>query len=137
MDYHITRQSDLHSVCEMRVLNAFDLIDDLETRDLVTDNSRIPDHSLLVMKVELSTATNILREGGNTLGCKNYRKRTRIYRKTGESYMTSQTALRLLPLLMTEINAIDCSQTAVNECCDSIVELMLSEAENSLKKKGQ
>ena len=77
MDYHVTRQSDLKCIKSMSVLSCTELIAQNNWEMLISEKSRIPDHNLLSMVVELSTVVNE-RLLDCTLGVNNY-KRSKIY----------------------------------------------------------
>ena len=101
VDYFLSRQADVNAMTKLKVVSAIEVIDQLELIGLVSDTSRIPDHSLLQLNVEMSTAVRE-RLCGNTLGSKSI-SRKRLIRKPGMSYMDNSTALRLLPSLLEEL----------------------------------
>ena len=54
VDFHITRQTDLNAVRDMTVKSAMDVVAELQIENLLSDTCRLPDHSLLTMRVELT-----------------------------------------------------------------------------------
>ena len=90
VDYFISRQADISSMQQLHVHTMVELIEELGVKDLISNRSSIPDHSLLCLDIETSlTVTEQLH--GNTLGSKSVR--TKVLRKTGENYMKSDTAV--------------------------------------------
>ena len=135
VDYHITQQSDLTSVMEFKVLSMVDLANEFNLCTELNENCHLPDHSMLCMTIELSSVlTDILLEGGNTLGCFNYRSERKVLRKVGDSHMSSDLARRML---IKEFDRVETSQTAINEKYDSLVDFILEEAEKSRGMKSK
>ena len=134
VDYHLTRQCDLNTVKTMRVLSVRELVYKHKLEHLISDASRLPDHSLLSMNIELS---NILQEqllmGGNTLGSKNYSNKNKIYRKVGDSYMKSELAKRLLPQLLCEMDDRSKCQESIDRCCEQLTDLLLDKCSRGRK----
>ena len=56
VDYFITRQSDLDSMLSLKVVSCLDMVSEENDVNLIDDKSRLPDHSLLILELELSTA---------------------------------------------------------------------------------
>ena len=71
---------------------------------------------------------------------KTIEKHSKVIRKPGQNFMNSDTALRLLPLLLEEMEDAQRCQEAVNESCQKVAKLILNEASASVegnKKKRQ
>ena len=87
----------------------------------------------LVLIVELST---LVRENlsDQNLGSKVF-KRVKINRKIGNNYMESNTAMRVLSILIDEIEAHMQNQTDVNKCYNKIIDLFNDEASSSTANK--
>ena len=98
IDYHIARVTDLNSVIKMSVISCMELVDANKINYLINDNSKLPDHNLLTMEIELLC---VLRDCLTDLNIRaKNQSRNAIYRKVGDNYMKSDTAERMLPLLL-------------------------------------
>ena len=138
VDYHITRQSDLKSVQQFKVLSMTDLISELGLQQYICDGNKPPDHSLLSMTVELSSMlNNLLLQGGNTLGCKTYRQKPKYFRKVGEQYMSSEVAVHMLPILMSELEECTAEQTDINDSYENWASFILEEVACSMGSKNR
>ena len=138
VDYHLTRQTDLNSVTEFKVLNTLDAIEKLNLHSTIREGNRPPDHGLLSMTIELSSIlTDEIRQGGNTLGSKNYRQRGQIWRTVDKQYMASDTAKRMLPILIENLLDMQAEQSSLNETYDELVNFVLEEAERSRGPKSR
>ena len=135
VDYIITRQSEINSVITAAVKPCYEIIDEKDLEQLIGPRSRVPDHNVVVAHFELSM---IVREGWTdvNLGHKSV-KRAKILRKVGDRYMNSETAKRLLPQLLHDIDEGIVDQQSVDKCYTATCDLMLSEAENSVEKSKQ
>ena len=51
--------------------------------------------------------------------------------------MSSESALRLLPAIMAEIEEMEKTQTCINECCEKIISFILEEAKTSVANRGK
>ena len=55
----------------------------------------------------------------------------KIFRRTGETYMTSETAKRVMPLLIEGMEQATNAQSDVNDCYTQLVSFILNEAEDA------
>ena len=117
----------------MQVKSCSRIVEEEKLHNLISPNSKLPDHNLLIAEFAL---TNWHCYEDKNIGSKEV-KRARIQRKVGETYMKSDTAVRLLPLLLYEIYEIQYNQTDINCMYDDIVKLILTEAENSMCNTGK
>ena len=135
VDYFIVQQSDIGAITRMRVLSCTELIENGNKSHLVSDVSRIPDHNMIQLELEMS---GVVRESliGRGLGTETV-KRQKIYRKIGENYMSGDTAQRLLPQMIENIENNMSIQNEVDECYELFVNFLREEAEDSLKAKNK
>ena len=63
--------------------------------------------------------------------------RKKVYRKVGETYMNSDVALCVLPMLLNDLENAENSQKEINICYNNLAEFLLKEAECSLRKKSK
>ena len=136
VDYNIVRQTDLQDVKHMEVISCTDIVRLENLQNLISTDSRLPDHNMLVIKIEMS---HIVGEGltdrnlGNPVMSVN---RTRIRRKIGENYMKSEVALRLLPEMIASFeNSNFTNQNMVNECYDRFCTFLFDEVDKSMEGK--
>ena len=134
VDYCIARQHDLDQITMLNVQSCAELINVSKWHTMVNDRSRIPDHNLIMMKVELSVVVRekLLDKIGRNLSS-DVVKRVKIYRKVGENFMNSDLAVNLLPLMLEEMNGKICAQDDINGCYTHLTDLILHEAEQSNK----
>ena len=130
VDYCITRVNELSHIVYMEVVSCLELVDQQGYQSLVSDNCRLPDHNMLAIKVELNL---MLRE---QLKCRNLGRksaeRVKTLCKFGVNYMKSETATRLLPLMLNQMeNRINC-QNNLNTLYKDVVDLILNEARSSM-----
>ena len=137
VDYVIVRQLDMQNVKEMSVISCAEATARYKWEKLLDDYCHLPDHNLLHVKLEMSAIVheNLIHSDKN-LGSKSV-KRTKVYRKLGESYMTSATAVRILPILMNDLEQIEKSQNDINACYNELTKFILAEAERSLGNRAQ
>ena len=95
----------------------------------MSDKSHIPDHNLLVMQLEMSLTVQEHLVDRN-LGSVNV-QRQKVHRKTGNSYMSTDVAMRLLGEMLDEMEELEHNQLEVDRCYNSMVEFILEEAEHS------
>ena len=81
---------------------------------MLTDSSHLPDHNLLTVDIELAAVVHerLYENRDRNLGSNNNQK---IFRKVGEQYMKSNTAIRVLPELMKHIDNIESNQKELDE----------------------
>ena len=134
VDYFITRQCDLGSIQQIKVTPSLEMIHTLNCQGLLGEKCSVPDHSLISLLIETST---VVKEQlhGNTLGsrCLNWR---RVNRKIGAQYMNSDTAMRLLPMLIENLENQSGNQDSLNGCYNMLTEFLLQEADSVPKKAG-
>ena len=135
VDYAITRQTELDAVQHMQVVSCSELVNKLGQCHMYDEHCKLPDHNLLIMKIEMSM---VIRENllDRNLGSKNV-NRKKIYRKVGSSYMESEAAMRVLPILLSDIENLTVNQNNVNKCYEKIITFVLEEAEKSVQRKGK
>ena len=132
VDYNIVQQTDLEMIKEMKVKTMSELMDQLKLMDMVSEDCRLPDHSLLSMTVELGTTCRF--DSGNTLGSKEV-KCSKLICKVGDSYMNSDLAIHMIPVLLEQLEENDRNQQGIDLCYEELTNFILNEAENSLEPK--
>ena len=132
VDYHIVRQTDLKLVKKMAVVSALAVVDNSGSKKLISDWSRMPDHSLLCMEIELVT---VLTESvqGNTLGSKSAH-RSQVKRKVGDNYINSDLAARLIPELIEDWERLNQTQAEMDDRYSKFMSFVLEEAVESTIK---
>ena len=136
VDYFITRQNDLNAIVKFNVIGCTEIIAKYELEQLVSDVSRIPDHCMLCVEVEMSVGVrDKIVSDGVEQNIPN--KRTKVYRKFGEEYMNSEVAERVIPELIEMLENKVKTQNEMNECYDHLINFLTQEAEYSLKSKGK
>ena len=132
VDYFICRQTEYNiRTCEVK--SCIEIIDEHNLQQLVGTNSIIPDHAMVCVLAELSM-TEVERLSDKTLGSINY-SQSRIVRRPGDNYMTSEVALKLLPTMLEQIDNTAHCQDEINKCYDNIVNLLLDESERSIASR--
>ena len=134
VDYYVCRQIDLDAIKSLRVESCTHLINQNNWMHLIQEHHSIPDHNLLSMTVEMSST---IQEGMQhvNIGYKSYQKK-KVYRKVGDDYMNSETAVRLIPDRLEEIGNLTSCQQEIDDMYLHLTELILSEAELSLANKS-
>ena len=136
VDYFIVRQSDLQSITKFEVLNCVTLVTEIRWESLVSDVSQVPDHSLISTKIESSSVVLENLVSDRNLRYKSV-QRQKVHRKPGESYMNGETALRLLPILLDEIEECSVNQDGINLCYTNLTNFIFDEVELSLQGKNK
>ena len=131
VDYFIVRQCDLTYVKSMKVKSPIEIVDELNAEHYVNDRSHIPDHSLLMLEVEFSTAVieNLV---GKTLGYKSI-IRQKVQRNVGANYMNTVSAHRIMNTLISDLSSTEHTQVTINDNYSRLTTLLLSEAGESTK----
>ena len=136
VDYNIVRQSDLDSVIKSEVINCNVLINENDWKHLVSDVSQVPDHNLLSLQIELSSVVRENLDDQNLGSPWKIDIKNRVYRKKGEGYMTSELAIKILPLLLQQLERWDDkSQEEIDVVYDEVTNFMMLEAKRSLSSK--
>ena len=130
--YNMVRQTDLDMIKEMKVKTMSELMDQLNLMCMITEDCRLPDHSLLSMVVELGTMHRL--DSCNTLGSKEV-KCSKLIRKVGDSYMNSKLAIRMIPVLLEQLEENEQNQKGIDLCYEELTNFIINEAENSLEPK--
>ena len=91
----------------------------------------MPDHNLLSIDLSVSV---LVRESLNdkNLGSKSY-QRERTIRAKGTTYMNSDTALKVLPCLIQDLEKCGETQSRINESYDSLIKFIIGEAKSSME----
>ena len=130
VDYFITRQGDLPTMKQMEVKSSIKMIDARGLQSLLSDQCHLPNHSMLTLTIEMSgtVSENLY---GNTLGSKELWK-IKIIRKPEDSYMDSETALRMIPTMLCNLKDQLILEEDLNSCYDKLVNFIIEEAERSV-----
>ena len=111
--------------------STIDLMDSNGLEHLLSDVCHTPDHNLLTVDIEMSTSVKE-QLCGNTLGSKEVFK-AKIHRKTGECYMNSELADRMIPMMISNLENLQGEQDEMNACYHSLVNFLLEEVVDSKK----
>ena len=111
------------------------IVEMADLKHLLSARAHVPDHSLLSLTVELSSAVTE-RLCGNTLGCKELKK-GKVFRKVVEQYMESETTNRLLNSMLTELATLEKHQDDMDQCFEGLVNFLLCKATESMKGRSK
>ena len=134
VDYFITRQSDFNMIKTMKVIPTSDIVERQNLHHLLSGVCKLPDHNLLSMEIELSRIINEELDY-NSLGRKEVKRVKSCCRLTGDRYMNSELAERMIPSLLMEIDEIGATQAGMNHCYESLVDFIIEEATSSNSSK--
>ena len=104
------------------------MIDQENLQYLISDVSRPPDHSVLSVVIETSAAVRE-RVWGNTLGSKSVGRKGKLIRRVGEQYMRSDTAQKMLPVMLNNFDKYVKCQKEMDDCYGALVNFLLEESE--------
>ena len=139
IDYYVTRHGDLENVKQMAVVSCTDIVNMLQKQHLVTKISKLPDHNVLTIKVEMSMVARLCDRNmciDQNLGSRTSH-RALAHQKKGDMYMQSETAIKFLPILLASFEKASDDQNEINLCCQNLTDFLVNEVELSMKDKNR
>ena len=133
VDYFFVPHEDLVNVTTCYVDTCSHIVTDLGIENLVSDVSKVPDHSLMTIEVKTSPYSHILSQN---LGAKNYYNDTckprHNLRKIPDDFMTSENFCNIINRLIDDITLLRESQSEVDQAYDKLVNVILKEMKDEI-----